>query len=141
MDWNQELLNSALWVVKAYAITLVLFVVVMTGLARFSRWGQQFWRLSGGYFRPSRSWRPLLGVALMLFFVMLTVRMNVLFSFWYNGFYSALQALDQAGFWFHMQLFGLLATLHVVRALLNAYIRGSFNIHWREWLNGQMVQH
>jgi putative ATP-binding cassette transporter len=141
MNWNQELLNSAIWVGKAYAISLVLFVVVMTGLARLSRWGQQFWRLSGCYFSPSRSWRPLLGVALMLFFVMLTVRMNVLFSFWYNGFYSALQALDQAAFWFHMQLFGLLAGLHVVRALLNAYIRGSFNIHWREWLNGQMVGH
>ncbi|MEX8520582.1 MAG: ABC transporter ATP-binding protein/permease [Leptothrix sp. (in: b-proteobacteria)] len=145
MDWNQELLNSALWLAKAYAITLILFVVVMTALARFSRWGQQFWRLSGAYFSPRpgepRSWRPLLGLALILFFVLLTVRMNVLFSFWYNGFYSALQALDQAGFWFHMQLFGLLATLHVVRALLNAYIRGAFSIHWREWINERFVSH
>jgi putative ATP-binding cassette transporter len=145
MDWNQELLNSALWLAKAYAITLILFVAVMTALARFSRWGQQFWRLSGAYFSPRagepRSWRPLLGLALILFFVLLTVRMNVLFSFWYNGFYSALQALDQAGFWFHMQLFGLLATLHVVRALLNAYIRGAFNIHWREWMNERFVSH
>ena len=26
MNWNQELLNSAIWVAKAYAITLVVFV-------------------------------------------------------------------------------------------------------------------
>ncbi|MEY4754715.1 MAG: hypothetical protein RJA44_2390 [Pseudomonadota bacterium] len=141
MDWNQELLKSAIWLGKAYVITLVMFVLVMAGLARSTRWGRQFWRLSGAYFSPQRSWKPLLGVALMLLFVLFAVRMNVLFSFWYNGFYSGLQALDQPGFWFHMQLFGLLATVHVVRALLNAYIRGAFTIHWRAWLNERMLGH
>lgn len=141
MDWNQELINSAIWLAGTYAITLILFIAVMALLARFSRWGQQFWRLSGAYFSPRRSWRPLLGVALILFFVLLSVRMNVLFSYWYNGFYSSLQALDSASFWFHMSLFGLLATLHVVRALLNAYIRGSFSIHWRKWMNESLVAH
>lgn len=139
MNWNQELLNSAVWVAKAYAITLVVFVAVMALLARLTVWGRQFWSLSGAYFSPGRSWRPLLGVALMLLFVLFTVRMNVVFSYWYNGFYSGLQALDQPGFWFHMQLFGVLATIHVVRALLNAYIRGAFTIHWRQWLNDRTV--
>ena len=141
MNWNQELLNSALWLGKAYVITLLVFGAVMLLLVRATRWGRQFWSLSGAYFSPRRSWRPLLGVALILFFVLLSVRMNVLFSFWYNGFYSGLQALDQPSFWFHMRLFGVLAALHVVRALLNAYIRGSFSIHWREWMNERLVSH
>lgn len=139
MNWNQELLNSAIWLGKAYVITLIVFVALMTLLARTTHWGRQFWALSGAFFSPKRSWRPLLGVALMLFFVLLAVRMNVLFSFWYNGFYSGLQALDANAFWFHMRLFGVLATLHVARALLNAYIRGAFGIHWREWVNGKLV--
>lgn len=139
MNWNQELLNSAIWVAKAYAITLVVFVAVMALLARATVWGRQFWSLTGAYFSPRRSWRPLGGVALMLLFVLFTVRMNVVFSYWYNDFYSALQALDQKGFWFGMQLFGILATIHVVRAVLSSYIRGAFTIHWRQWLNDRTV--
>ena len=81
MNWNQELLNSAIWVAKAYAITLVVFVAVMALLARATVWGRQFWSLTGAYFSPRRSWRPLGGVALMLLFVLFTVRMNVVFSY------------------------------------------------------------
>ena len=58
MNWNQELLNSAIWVAKAYAITLVVFVAVMALLARATVWGRQFWSLTGAYFSPRRSWRP-----------------------------------------------------------------------------------
>ena len=50
MNWNQELLNSAIWVAKAYAITLVVFVAVMALLARATVWGRQFWSLTGAYF-------------------------------------------------------------------------------------------
>lgn len=139
MNWNQELLNSALWLGKTFAITLVVFVVVMAVLARWTVWGRQFWSLSGAYFSPKRSWRPLLGVALMLLFTLFGVRLNVLFSFWYNDFYSALQALDQPKFWFSLNLFGVLAAVHVVRALLNAYISSAFTIHWRQWLNDRTV--
>jgi putative ATP-binding cassette transporter len=143
MDWNQELLKSAIWLGQAYALTLLSFVAVMAVLARTTVWGRQFWALSGGYFWPAagqpRPWRRLGTVALILLFVLLGVRMNVLFSFWYNGFYTAMQELKAEAFWFHMQLFGVLATLHVARALLSAYIRTAFTIHWRQWMNGHMV--
>jgi putative ATP-binding cassette transporter len=139
MNWNQELLNSAVWLAQAFVITLLVFGGVMALLARTTVWGRQFWSLSGAYFSPRRSVRPLLGVALMLLFALFSVRMNVLFSFWYNGFYSALQAMEQPGFWFHIKLFSVLATVHVVRALLSSYIRGAFAIHWREWLNERTV--
>ncbi|NYG34261.1 ABC transporter ATP-binding protein/permease [Sphaerotilus montanus] len=139
MNWNQELLNSAVWLGKTFAITLVVFVLVMAVLARTTVWGRQFWSLSGGYFSPKRSWRPLLGVALLLLFTLFSVRMNVLFSYWYNDFYSALQALDQPKFWFSLNLFGILAAIHVVRALVASYIRSAFTIHWRQWLNDRTV--
>ncbi|MEO8298494.1 MAG: ABC transporter ATP-binding protein/permease [Burkholderiales bacterium] len=139
MNWNHELLNSALWLARAYVTTLVVFTLVMVLLARGTRWGRQFWALSGAYFSPRRSWRPLLGLALMLLVVLMGVRMNVLFSYWYNGFYSGMQALDQAVFWFHLKLFGVLATVHVMRSLTNTYLRGAFGIHWRKWLNDRLV--
>jgi putative ATP-binding cassette transporter len=144
MNWNQELFNSALWLGQAYLITLLAFGGAVAVLARSTRWGRQFWDLSGAWFHPARNggrWQPLAGVALMLLFVLAGVRMNVLFSFWYNGFYTALQGMDQPGFWFFMQLFAILATVHVGRTLLHAYIRGAFTIHWREWLNERLVGH
>src|SRR6218665_3017764 len=111
MNWNQELLNSALWLAKAYVVTLVLFVLVCAVVARTTRWGRRFWRITGGYFSLKRpgAWRPLAVVALMLLFTLAAVRMNVLFSYWYNGFYTAMQGLDVKGFWFGMQLFAILA--------------------------------
>jgi vitamin B12/bleomycin/antimicrobial peptide transport system ATP-binding/permease protein len=139
MKWDQEIVNSALWLAQAYAITLVVFFATAVGVLRSTRWGRQFQAITGDYFSPRRSLRPLLGVALMLLLVLAGVRMNVLFSNWYNGFYSGMQALDAASFWFHMRLFGVLAALHVVRALVNAWVRGAFGIHWREWLNERLV--
>jgi putative ATP-binding cassette transporter len=139
MNWDQEIVNSLVWLGKAFAITLVVFFCLAAAVLRGTHWGRQFMAITGDYFSPRRSWRPILGVALMLLLVLFGVRMNVLFSNWYNGFYSGMQALDAKSFWFHMQLFGVLATVHVVRALVNAWVRGAFGIHWREWLNERLV--
>jgi vitamin B12/bleomycin/antimicrobial peptide transport system ATP-binding/permease protein len=120
IDWSQEVVNSAIWLGKAFGITVVVFFIVMALLARFTVWGRQFWALNGAYFALKRSWKPLAGVALMLIITLAAVRLNVLFSHWYRGFYNALQALDAPGFWFHMGLFAMLATIHVARALFNS---------------------
>nr|AAQ18207.1 probable ABC transporter [uncultured bacterium] len=71
---------------------------------------------------------------------MFSVRMNVLFSLWYNGFYSSLQDLDQKAFWFFLGVFGVLATVHVSRALIAAYINAAFDIEWRTWLNERLTK-
>lgn len=70
---------------------------------------------------------------------MFSVRMTVLFSFWYNGFYSALQALDPSAFWRLLGIFSILATVHVVRALIDSYAGQAFDIHWRVWLNDRLT--
>ena len=82
----------------------------------FHRLGPQVLAAGLAYLTPRRSWRPLLTVALLLFLAMFAVRMTVLFSYWYNGFYSALQALDQTAFWHFLAIFGVLATVHVLHA-------------------------
>jgi putative ATP-binding cassette transporter len=139
MNWNQELLNSFIWLGKTYAVTLIAFSLVSGLVLRCTVWGRQFWSLTGAYFSWHQHKTPLLSIALLLLFVLFSVRMNVLFSFWYNGFYSGLQALDVTSFWFHVKLFAVLATIHVVRMLLNSYIEGAFVIHWRKWLNENFI--
>ncbi|MFN7849737.1 MAG: ABC transporter ATP-binding protein/permease [Burkholderiales bacterium] len=138
MNWNQEIVNSVIWLTKAFAITSAGFVVVAWLLAHYTRWGRQFWRLAWPYFTPKRSWKPLLTLALVLLLALFAVRMNVLFSFWSKDFYDAVQALDANKFWLFMGLFGVLASIHVVRELFTYYVQQSFEIHWRTWLNEKL---
>lgn len=139
MDWNNALLESAVWIAKAYVITLIAGAAVVVLLARYTAWGRQFRLLAANYFSPRRSWRPLITLAIILLLTLCAVRLEVLFSSWYNTMYTALQALDASGFWTAMILFGILATVHVLRSLLDFYMQQAFTIRWRTWLNNQLL--
>ncbi|WP_323017847.1 ABC transporter ATP-binding protein/permease [Castellaniella sp.] len=139
MAWQDILIDSGLWLAKAYVLTILAGIAAVWCLRRFTRWGDQFWRLSADFFSPRRNWRPLAGVALILLLTLGAVRLDVLFSNWYNTMYSALQALDSPGFWAAMLLFALLAAVHVVRSLFDFYVQQAFVVHWREWLNERLL--
>lgn len=139
MDWNHELLASLIWLGEAFAASLAGLVVTLTLLGRFTSWGRQFTRITWTYFNPRRSVRPLAWLTLIILMTLFAVRMNVLFSFWYNGFYSAMQSLDAKAFWFMLMVFATLATVHVGRALINYYLRQAFLIRWRAWLTDTLI--
>ncbi|MBN8508327.1 MAG: ABC transporter ATP-binding protein/permease [Burkholderiales bacterium] len=140
MQWtSQQWLESLVWIARTYLFVLVGFALVAAGLGRFTRWGRQFVRLAGSYFDPRRDWRPLAAAALVLLLAIAGVRLNVLLSYWNNGFYDSVQALDAKAFWFFMGLFGLLATLHVLRVLVAFYVAQAFEIRWRTWMNDRLT--
>ncbi|WP_165669862.1 ABC transporter ATP-binding protein/permease [Metapseudomonas otitidis] len=139
MDWSKALQESLSWLAVASLVTIVAFAAAAALAVRFTRWGSQFWQVAGPYLTPKRSWKPLLVFTLLLVMALFSVRMNVLFSFWYNGFYSALQGLDQKAFWYFLGLFAVLATIHVLRALFNYYLTQAFNIRWRVWLTERLT--
>ncbi|MFT0866092.1 ABC transporter ATP-binding protein/permease [Pseudomonas sp. CAM1A] len=139
MNWHQALQDSLSWLAIASLVTLVCFTITALLAVRYTRWGAQFWQLAGPYFSFRRSWRPLLAFALLLVLTLFAVRLNVLFSFWYNGFYSALQALDQSAFWYLLGVFAVLASIHVLRSLFAFYVTQAFNIRWRVWLTERLT--
>ncbi len=139
MDWNHELLDSLAWLGEAFVISLVGLIITTVALGRYTGWGRQFRRLAWDYFNPERSALPFAWLALMIFMTLFSVRMNVLFSFWYNGFYSAMQRLDAKAFWFMLLVFSILAAIHVGRALLNFYLQQAFLIRWRVWLTNRLI--
>ena len=140
MDWNHELLASVIWLAQAFAFSLAGLAATLVALARFTVWGRQFRRISAAYFSPRRSALPLVWLALIVLMTLFAVRMNVLFSFWYNGFYSAMQNLDAKAFWFMLLVFAVLATIHVGRALINYYLQQAFSIRWRAWLTQLLIE-
>jgi len=140
MDWNHELLDSIVWLGKAFAISMLGMTVSVALLGIFTVWGRQFRRLTWTFFSPKRSLLPLAGLTLIVLMTLFSVRMNVLFSFWYNGFYTAMQKLDAKAFWFMLLVFAVLAAVHVTRTLFNFYLRQAFLIHWRAWLTDNLVE-
>ena len=140
MDWNHELLATVIWLGEAFVISIFGLIATAYVLGRWTVWGRQFSRLAWPYFNPKRSKSPLLTLTLIVLLTLFAVRINVLFSFWYNGFYTAMQKLDAKAFWFMLLVFAVLATIHVSRALLNFYLRQAFMIRWRIWLTDSLVE-
>lgn len=140
MNWNQELGSSLLWIAKAYGLSCLLFVLATWALVRLTSWGRQFWQLSGGYFNLRRSAKPLLAIALILLLTLTGVRIDVVLSNWSNGLYNSLQQLNESLFWSFIRIFCIIAGIHVLRSLFSFYVNQSFSIHWRAWLNEQLLQ-
>lgn len=153
IDWGQELVNSLFWTAKVFGITALGFAVVAALLLRYTRWGRQFWRITGGFFTGRQAIRTLAFVAVLLFMTVFAVRMAVLFSYQSNDMFTALQlagqglaggdggGLDAArgAFWDSMIVFSVLAAIHVARALLAFLIGQAFDIRWRVWLNEHVI--
>src|SRR3989337_2888340 len=92
LNWGDELITSALWVAKAWAIGAVSMVLVLALLASFTTWGRQFWHITGDYFKGRQSIPAWALVGVLLLSVMIDVRLGVLFSYQSNDQFSALQA-------------------------------------------------
>jgi vitamin B12/bleomycin/antimicrobial peptide transport system ATP-binding/permease protein len=149
LDWNNEVVASLLWVAKAWAISAVGALAVLFPVARFTMWGRQFWRVTGAYFTGRQSLPVWALLALLLFLVMLSVKIDVLFTYNSNDMYSALQAAvssdasvkasGQHGFWRAIQLNVLLIVIFLTRTLLDLYLMQRFIIRWRVWLTHRLT--
>ena len=126
MDWSLELMQSLIWLGKAFVASLFGLACASVVLGRYTSWGRQIRRLTVDFFKPSHSILPLIWLALIVFMTLFVVRLNVLMSFWFNGFYSAMQNLDAKAFWLMVLVFASLASILVVHALLNSYLQQAF---------------
>ena len=139
MDYGQEAITSLLWVLQTLAITALFFSFGIFLLVRFSRWGKQFWQFAGGYLSPKRSVKPLLFFLLIVALTLVSVRISLVYSEWYNNMYTSLQEFNQAVFWQQMGLFCVIAACAVSTSLASYYIEQRFIISWIAWLNDELT--
>ena len=139
MDYGQEAITSLLWVLQTLAITALIFSFGIFLLVRFSRWGKQFWQFAGGYLSPKRSVKPLLFFLLIVALTLVSVRISLVYSKWYNNMYTSLQEFNQAVFWQQMGLFCVIAACAVSTSLASYYIEQRFIISWIAWLNDELT--
>ena len=152
-DWGTELAHSLIWMSWVFPLTFVVSGILIALLLRTTKWGRDVWSVTGGFFRGTGAWKAYALLALLLFFSLFAVRLNVLFSYWSNDFYTSLQFGAQAiatknesglndsidFFWSSMTLFAILAAIHVSRALVAYYIGEAFEIRWRLWLTDHVT--
>jgi vitamin B12/bleomycin/antimicrobial peptide transport system ATP-binding/permease protein len=139
VDWSHQLRASLIWLGEAFAISSIGLTITLFVLAKFTGLGRQVRRISWAYFNPSRSGLPLVWLASIVLMTLFSVRLSIVYSFWNNGFYSAMQNLDAKAFWFMLLVFATLATVYVARALLSFYLRQAFLIRWRIWLTNMLM--
>ncbi len=153
LDWGNEVVASLIWVAKAWLISAVAMIAVLALLARFTSWGRQYWRITGPYFIGRQSISVWLLVGVLLLSVMFSVRMDVLFSYYGNDQYSALQVAFEGasagndavrdsgirGFWFSILVFALLVLTYLAQTLLDLYLMQFFIIRWRVWLTDRLT--
>lgn len=153
LDWGAELVPSLLWILKAWALTAVITLLVLVLVARLTVWGRQYWRITGDYFKGRESVGVWVWLAGLLLSVMISVRLNVLLSYQGNDLMEALQMAFAAGgegdivnrdkaihgFWMSLGIFGILATIYISRVMLDLYVTQRFIIRWRMWLTDRLT--
>ncbi len=148
LDWGNEWFNSAIWVLTAFALSAVALAVALALIGRFTEWGRQFWRVTGDYFTGRASLKVWALVGLLLLSVIISVRINVLLTYYVNDLFTSLQiAFSQgagrssgiSGFWATMVVFAVLAGCYIVRLLLDMYLTQRFIMRWRIWLSRRFI--
>ena len=108
------------------------------------------WRLAAPYWRGEerrRAWLLLLSV---IGLNLALVAMNVLLSYWNREFFNALQARDAEAFWQllltwretesgPMPGFVAVATLWILVAVYQLYLRQALQIRWRAWVTERQL--
>ncbi|MEI7914583.1 MAG: ABC transporter ATP-binding protein/permease [Mycobacteriaceae bacterium] len=153
LDWANEIPHSLLWTGKAWLITSVVTVLILVLLARYTAWGRQFWRVTGGYFTGRESVVVWVWLGVLLFSTLIAVRLEVLLSYFSNDLYSSLQTAFEGagagntavrdsgvgGFWTAIVTFALIAALYVSRQIIDIYLTQRFIIRWRVWLTERLT--
>jgi vitamin B12/bleomycin/antimicrobial peptide transport system ATP-binding/permease protein len=153
IDWSNEFLNSTVWVLVAFGITVLCLLGAFVLVGRVTEWGSQFWRISGDYFKGRQSLPVWAMFALLLLSTIVSVRMTVLLSYYVNDVFTSLQVAFQGaaggredvkesgidGFWLSIGIFFILATLHVTRYVVDLYVMQRFIMRWRIWLSRRFI--
>jgi putative ATP-binding cassette transporter len=153
INWGHALADSLSWVALAWLISAVSVIAVLALLRLVTPWGHQFWRITGDYFIGRRSWRVWAMLGLLLLSVVVSVRLNVLFSYQANDLSSSVQTAVQGmaihdkavkqsgvhGFWMSILIFSIMAVLHIARFMLDIYLMQHFIVAWRVWLTERLT--
>ncbi len=103
------------------------------------------WALACPYWRSEERGRGLLLLGAVVALNLSLVAMTVLLSYWQRAFFNTLETRDAPTFWALLFLggeadgtwfpgFSLIATVYILIAVYQLYLRQALQIRWRRWL-------
>jgi vitamin B12/bleomycin/antimicrobial peptide transport system ATP-binding/permease protein len=92
------------------------------------------WRISRPYWASDERWVAWALLAVVVALNLGQVGLSVLFNYWRNAFYNAIQNYDEPAFFRQLAIFSGLAVLWVVAGVYQAYLQQMLQIRWRRWL-------
>ncbi len=92
------------------------------------------WRISKPYWASEERWVAWGLLAVVVGLNLGQVGLSVLFNYWRNAFYNAIQNYDESAFFRQLAIFSGLAVLWVLVGVYQAYLQQMLQIRWRRWL-------
>lgn len=98
------------------------------------------WQLIKAY------WQSTQRISATLFFIVIIamtiglVAFDVVFNYWYNYFYDALQAYNKHGVVRLLVVFIVLAAFYMLLAVYRYYVSQLFGLRWRRWLTEKFLE-
>jgi vitamin B12/bleomycin/antimicrobial peptide transport system ATP-binding/permease protein len=92
------------------------------------------WRISRPYWVSEERWVAWALLAVVVGLNLGQVGLSVLFNYWRNAFYNAIQNYDETAFFRQLAIFSGLAVLWVLVGVYQAYLQQMLQIRWRRWL-------
>jgi putative ATP-binding cassette transporter len=97
------------------------------------------WQLVKAYWQSEQRFPAYVFFSIVIIMTVSLVGFDVVFNYWYNYFYNALQAYDQHGVIRLLMVFFLLAVFYIVLAVYRYYVSQLFSLRWRRWLTEQFI--
>jgi len=92
------------------------------------------WRIARPYWFSEERWSARLLLAVIVSMSFGQIWINVRLNSWRNDFFNTMQNYDQAGFFYQIGLFTVLATIYIVLAVYATYFQQMLQIRWRRWM-------
>lgn len=97
------------------------------------------WKVIKAYYASSERLFAFGFSALIIGLTVSLVAIEVIFNYWYQRFYDALQAYDKHGVLVLTLAFCFIAAVAIIIAVYRYYVTQFFNLRWRKWLTNQFV--
>lgn len=97
------------------------------------------WQLIKSYWQSDQRALAYLFFSIVMVMTVSLVGLDVVFNYWYNYFYDALQAYDQHGAIRLLVVFFVIATFYIVLAVYRYYVSQIFGLRWRRWLTEKFI--
>lgn len=103
-------------------------------MTAFLKFCKNFWRILRPYWTSEQKWSAALLLAGVLASVIIQVRIMVIFNYWIQAFYDALQTFNGHGILLLMGEFVIILLLAIIIFTYGSYFAGLLANRWRLWM-------